>query len=200
MASRKPGLLVAVLVVGVCPQALAQGTSGSASGTGGTGSSAGTAAGPTGAYGAGANGGGAFGPAAYGAGAYGAGSYGPYSTSFIGAAGNPFIGKNVNSGTTSSTATTSNSATTSSSGSTVTPRRFTNFFTPAAPSLGPSATAAGQKSSAINGSNTAPQAAAAPSAVSAPGVGVGHAANGLPIGTTGSGLGSPEQPIGSGSR
>ena len=77
MASRKPGLLVAVLVVGVCPQALAQGTSGSASGTGGTGSSAGTAAGPTGAYGAGANGGGAFGPAAYGAGAYGGGAFGP---------------------------------------------------------------------------------------------------------------------------
>jgi hypothetical protein len=31
--------------------------------------------------------------------------------------------------------------------------------------------------------------------VSAPGVGVGHAANGKPIGTKGSGLGSPERPI-----
>ena len=31
--------------------------------------------------------------------------------------------------------------------------------------------------------------------VSAPGVGVGHAANGRPIGSTGSGLGSPENPI-----
>jgi hypothetical protein len=47
-----------------------------------------------------------------------------------------------------------------------------------------------------NGTYTTLQAGA----VSAPGVGVGHAANGLPIGAPGSGLGSPEQPIGSGSR
>jgi hypothetical protein len=44
------------------------------------------------------------------------------------------------------------------------------------------------------GTNTILQAGA----VSAPGVGVGHAANGLPIGAPGSGLGSPSQPIGSG--
>ena len=34
----------------------------------------------------------------------------------------------------------------------------------------------------------------------APPIGVGHAANGLPIGSTGSGPGSPEHPIDSGSR
>jgi hypothetical protein len=32
--------------------------------------------------------------------------------------------------------------------------------------------------------------------VSAPGVGVGHAATGQPIGSPGSGLGSPEQSVG----
>jgi hypothetical protein len=55
----------------------------------------------------------------------------------------------------------------------------------------------GGKSSAVNGNNTAPQAngGTANSNVSGPGVGVGHAANGRPIGSTGSGLGSPENPI-----
>jgi hypothetical protein len=50
---------------------------------------------------------------------------------------------------------------------------------------------ADEKMAAVSGTNTVAQ----PGAVSAPGVGVGHAANGLPIGSPGSGLGSPEQPI-----
>jgi hypothetical protein len=52
---------------------------------------------------------------------------------------------------------------------------------------------------AVTGVTTAP-ADAALGAVSAPGVGVGHAADGLPIGSSGSGPGSPERPIDSGSR
>ncbi|MEN3347817.1 MAG: hypothetical protein V7632_1452 [Bradyrhizobium sp.] len=76
------------------------------------------------------------------------------------------------------------------------PKKSTNYFA-APPGLAPSATAATQKSSAVNGNNTAPQAngGTANSNVSGPGVGVGHAANGRPIGSTGSGLGSPENPI-----
>jgi hypothetical protein len=52
---------------------------------------------------------------------------------------------------------------------------------------------------AVTGDTTVPTNAA-PGAVSAPGVGVGHAADGLPIGSSGSGPGSPERPIDSGSR
>jgi hypothetical protein len=52
-------------------------------------------------------------------------------------------------------------------------------------------TVAGEQKAAVSGANTVAQ----PGAVSAPGVGVGHAANGLPIGSPGSGLGSPEQPV-----
>jgi hypothetical protein len=46
----------------------------------------------------------------------------------------------------------------------------------------------------------APPEASGEGAVSALGFGVGHSANGLPIGTTGSGPGSPEHPIGGRSR
>jgi hypothetical protein len=52
-------------------------------------------------------------------------------------------------------------------------------------------TVAGEQKAVVSGANTVAQ----PGAVSAPGVGVGHAANGLPIGSPGSGLGSPEQPV-----
>ena len=52
-------------------------------------------------------------------------------------------------------------------------------------------TVADEQKAAVSGVNTVAQ----PGAVSAPGVGVGHAANGLPIGSPGSGPGSPEQPI-----
>jgi hypothetical protein len=52
-------------------------------------------------------------------------------------------------------------------------------------------TVAGEQKAVVSGANTVAQ----PGAISAPGVGVGHAANGLPIGSPGSGLGSPEQPI-----
>jgi hypothetical protein len=55
---------------------------------------------------------------------------------------------------------------------------------------------AGEQSAAIKGTKTV----ATPGdsgAVSAPGVGVGHAANGQPIGSPGSGLGSPENSAGS---
>jgi hypothetical protein len=51
---------------------------------------------------------------------------------------------------------------------------------------------AAEQNKAVTGNNTK----AAPGAVSAPGVGVGHSANGLPIGAPGSGPGSPEQPLG----
>jgi hypothetical protein len=52
-----------------------------------------------------------------------------------------------------------------------------------------------EKVAAVQGKKTV---AAPPNsgAVSTPGVGVGHAANGLPIGAPGSGLGSPEQSVG----
>ena len=52
--------------------------------------------------------------------------------------------------------------------------------------------------SAVNGSSTLPSSS--PNTVSAPGVGVGHSANGQPIGTPGSGVGSPQQPVDSGAR
>ncbi len=52
-------------------------------------------------------------------------------------------------------------------------------------------TVADQQKAAVSGTNTIAQ----PGAVGAPGVGVGHSANGLPIGSPGSGLGSPEQPV-----
>jgi hypothetical protein len=54
------------------------------------------------------------------------------------------------------------------------------------------ANSAAQK--ATTGANTLP-ANQAPGAVSAPGVGVGHSANGVPIGQPGSGPGSPEHPL-----
>jgi hypothetical protein len=54
--------------------------------------------------------------------------------------------------------------------------------------------AAFAKHNAVTGANTQP-ASPSSGAVSAPGVGVGHAANGVPIGEPGSGPGSPEQPI-----
>ena len=53
-----------------------------------------------------------------------------------------------------------------------------------------------QREAATTGSNTAPSQPG-DGAVSAPNVGVGHAANGLPIGAPGSGLGSPENSVGS---
>lgn len=71
--------------------------------------------------------------------------------------------------------------------------RITNPQTPT------QSTVASEQNSAVTGMNTK----ATPTrggAVSAPGVGVGHSANGLPIGSPGSGPGSPEQPIDSGSR
>ena len=52
-------------------------------------------------------------------------------------------------------------------------------------------TVAAEQKAAVTGANTK-----AGGVVSAPNVGVGHAANGLPIGSPGSGPGSPEQPIG----
>jgi hypothetical protein len=52
-------------------------------------------------------------------------------------------------------------------------------------------TVAAEKKAATSGANTVAQ----PGAVGAPGVGVGHTASGMPIGTPGSGLGSPEQPV-----
>ena len=47
---------------------------------------------------------------------------------------------------------------------------------------------------AQTGLDTRPQSES-PGAVSSPGVGVGHSANGLPIGSPGSGPGSPEEPL-----
>jgi hypothetical protein len=55
---------------------------------------------------------------------------------------------------------------------------------------------ADEQSAAVKGTKTAP-ASVDSGVVSAPGVGVGHAANGQPIGTPGSGLGSPEDSVGS---
>jgi hypothetical protein len=54
---------------------------------------------------------------------------------------------------------------------------------------------ADEKAAAVEGSKTKPSAPGSGS-VSAPGVGVGTAANGLPIGAPGSGLGSPENSVG----
>jgi hypothetical protein len=56
-----------------------------------------------------------------------------------------------------------------------------------------------EKKDATTGSNTQPSNSS-DGAVSAPGVGVGHSANGLPIGSPGSGLGSPENSDGSTTR
>ena len=60
-----------------------------------------------------------------------------------------------------------------------------------APQSSTAKTVADEQKAARSGANTVAQ----PGAVSAPGVGVGHAANGLPIGSPGSGPGSPEQPL-----
>jgi hypothetical protein len=54
---------------------------------------------------------------------------------------------------------------------------------------------AGEKAAAVQGTKTVPTPGDS-STVSAPGVGVGHAANGQPIGTPGSGLGSPGDTVG----
>ena len=54
---------------------------------------------------------------------------------------------------------------------------------------------ADEKAAAVEGSKTKPSDPGSGS-VSAPGVGVGTAANGLPIGAPGSGLGSPENSVG----
>ena len=51
-----------------------------------------------------------------------------------------------------------------------------------------------QRDAATTGSETAP-AQPGDGAVGGPGVGVGHSANGKPIGAPGSGLGSPESPV-----
>ena len=51
-----------------------------------------------------------------------------------------------------------------------------------------------QKNAATTGSNTAPTQNS-DGVVSGPGVGVGTAVNGKPIGSPGSGLGSPEDPV-----
>jgi hypothetical protein len=51
-----------------------------------------------------------------------------------------------------------------------------------------------QKDAATTGSETAPSQPGE-GAVGGPGVGVGHSANGKPIGAPGSGLGSPENPV-----
>jgi hypothetical protein len=59
---------------------------------------------------------------------------------------------------------------------------------------GSSTPAAAAVHKAVTGADTQP-ASPSSGAVSAPGVGVGHAANGVPIGEPGSGPGSPEQPI-----
>ncbi|MGY4627507.1 hypothetical protein [Bradyrhizobium sp. USDA 4486] len=181
MASRTFGTLVAIVLGGIITPALAQGTSGAAAGSGGTGSAGAAAAGSTGAY---------------GNGAYGAGTYGAYS-------GTSTIRPATNLGPTGSTSGTTGGTrgTTGTTGAIAPPRKATNYFVPSDPSLvGPSATASAQRSTAINGSNTAPGADQSTGAVGAAGVGVGHTANGQPIGSSGSGLGSPENPIGSTSK
>ena len=52
-----------------------------------------------------------------------------------------------------------------------------------------------QQNAVTTGANTRPSTPES-GTVSAPGVGVGHAANGMPIGAPGSGLGSPEHSVG----
>jgi hypothetical protein len=52
-----------------------------------------------------------------------------------------------------------------------------------------------ERSAVLQGKNTIAMPAES-GVVSAPGVGVGHAANGVPIGNPGSGLGSPENSVG----
>src|SRR5262249_20339800 len=86
---------------------------------------------------------------------------------------------------------------TGTTGTTGHTNKATNYFVPADPSLNtPSISATAQRNAAVGGTNTAPAPQGTTgSAVSAPGVGVGHAANGQPIGSPGSGPGSPEQPI-----
>jgi hypothetical protein len=51
-----------------------------------------------------------------------------------------------------------------------------------------------QRDAATTGKSSAPSQPG-DDAVSGPGVGVGHSTNGRPIGTPGSGLGSPENPV-----
>jgi hypothetical protein len=53
-----------------------------------------------------------------------------------------------------------------------------------------------ERNTAVSGTSTQPSSAGS-GTVSAPGVGVGHSANGVPIGMPGSGLGSPGHSEGS---
>jgi hypothetical protein len=188
MASHKLSILVALAIVSIASPAAAQG----AGGGGGGGAGGGAGAGGTGGAGAGAGPGGAAAgtgsaastgltaPVTGNQTAYSSGTYtGPAKSSGL---------ANGNSGNTGSTGTTGTAGSRTS--------KTTNYFVPADPSLSaPSISATAQKNTALGGTNTAPQATTTTGAVSAPGVGVGHSANGQPIGSSGSGLGSPEQPI-----
>lgn len=66
---------------------------------------------------------------------------------------------------------------------------------PAAQQTNTNKIVAGEQSTAVQGTKTLPMSNDS-GVVSAPGVGVGHAANGVPIGNPGSGLGSPEDSVG----
>jgi hypothetical protein len=66
---------------------------------------------------------------------------------------------------------------------------------PAAPQTNSNNIIANEQTTAVQGTKTVPMSADS-GTVSAPGVGVGHAANGQPIGSPGSGLGSPENSTG----
>lgn len=186
MLIRKFALLVVTLVATSSPALCQGGGAGGASsgGTGGAGSSSGgTAPAPGGRSGS---------PVATPANPTFSGQSVPPATSTTNPAQNSLQSTGVNStagynsGISSSNANTNGTASPPSGAST------NNTATNAGAPVNMSAAA-----KAVSGVNTLPPSEA-PGAVSAPGVGVGHSANGLPIGAPGSGPGSPEQPIGAG--
>jgi hypothetical protein len=108
-----------------------------------------------------------------------------------GAGGGAAGGAGTGSASTGTTGTAGTSATSSPASSNGSQTGTQNDPNNPAPQSKTTNTVAGEQKAALTGANTVAQ----PGAVSAPGVGVGHAANGLPIGSPGSGPGSPEQPI-----
>lgn len=182
MPSRKLAFIIAALVASASP-ALSQGGGG-----GGAGSGAGGAS--SGGSGAAGSGGRSGVPVATPANPTFSGQGVPPATSTTNPSQNSLQQNGFNNGTGSNAGISSSSA--GSANGTAT-------STNGAPAVStqPANGNASAAQLATTGQNTLPQSVA-PGAVSAPGVGVGHAANGLPIGSPGSGPGSPEQPIGSG--
>jgi hypothetical protein len=112
-----------------------------------------------------------------------------------GAAGASGTGGTAQSATTATTATTATGTPSATGGTADTPLGTGNPAANPKSSEQKAKIEAEKRNEATTGSNTLPTSPDS-GAVSGPGVGVGHAANGKPIGSPGSGLGSPGNTVG----